>query len=61
MLDLLQKPEFREAVVSTENALFIHSREFYHWQWYRRNRDKEQYAIYNMGDLVEKVLNKDHQ
>ncbi|KAJ3090461.1 hypothetical protein HK102_003678 [Quaeritorhiza haematococci] len=38
LLELLQHPSFREAVASAETALFIHHKEFYHWQWYRNKR-----------------------
>jgi len=38
MLELLQHKAFREQLSSPEAIDFIHTQQFYHWQFYRNAR-----------------------
>lgn len=41
LLALLQHASFRQAVASSDAALFIHQKEFYHWQWLGKELQKQ--------------------
>ncbi|KAJ1926345.1 suppressor of hpr1 [Tieghemiomyces parasiticus] len=52
-LDLLQHPEFREAIAKQDVATYIHQKQYFHWLFYRRGKPLPD----NLEELVTKTEN----
>lgn len=49
MLECLQHKEFRDALISTDASLWLHGKQYTHWEMYRNEHTNTKGAVLSTG------------